>query len=225
MTVSDAELKRRGWTKPHPRPTTVDSTAGIDKGWDYNPGRAAWGRKITEQLMGRRIIGEWKDDLGRGPKEFKRPGKTDIRAPAKPLLKPARDEKELRGNFRKAIGGDEATFKDPFGSFVNINQGLVDHIVKTKSQAEWSERSKYFSLIPDIIENPFEIWANFSTNDDTGQVSLRKKYIKGVDVGRGKRIVLIADMEDGMWTGLTFFEGENLKSLKQRRGLLVWPRV
>lgn len=236
VSVSPRELERNGWTvsdkapdsttRPVRDPATgkpVEVPKGIGLGWDYNPGRAAWGQQTTKQLADKMASGKIVDIDSRGPEDFNRSVKGDV-DPAKALpVGQTKSEKELRQVFRDAIGGEEKTFRDPLGELVNVNQGIVDHMLE-KPQSRLDGREQFFPLIPEVIEDPYEIWVGFARNESTGQVLVRKRYIKFIELDKKRTFGFIAEVKDGMWVGFDFFRG-NLRATKNlRKGLLIWGR-
>ena len=121
--------------------------------------------------------------------------------------------------MRSAIGGDEATFVDPMGSRVNVNQSIVDHILEDAAKRH-DGREQYFPLIPEAIEKPAEIWVGFSASKETGRVWVRRRYTKMVSTPKGRTIGIVADLDGGRWAGLTFFRGRTPARL--RTGLRIY---
>lgn len=209
------------WTNPHTGEVT-EVPVGIDPGWDYNPGHAAWGERTSKGLIDRASSGKWEDIDPWLPSAYKRPAKIALDAARASIGSKARSAEALRKSLSDAIGGDEAFFKSPFGETVCINQALVDHMLEKPGRIDG--RQAYFPFIPELIEDPYEIWVNFARNMETGQVAVRERYIKAIKTKKGQALFLTADVENGMWTGLTFFQRDIKKINKLRRGRLIYGR-
>ena len=128
------------------------------------------------------------------------------------------DEEGLRETLRTAIGGGEATFVDPLGNRVNVNQSIVDHILEVPRRHDG--REQYFPFIPEAIESPGEIWVGFPTSRETGRVWVRRRYISLVSTPKSRIIGLVADLDGGRWAGLTFFPSRTPAGL--RTGLRIY---
>jgi hypothetical protein len=194
---------------------------GVDPGWDYNPGEAAWGRNEALRLM--EGSGIWKDLESWGPSRYGRPEKIAVDEPeAKPWAPPDRAEQALREALRRAIGGDEVTFTDPANGNVMITQAIVDHMLAKPGRIDG--REAYFPLIPELVRDPFEIWINFARNEISGRVGVRKRYVKAVQLDRKTTLGLWAETMDGQWVSGDFFRGGITGAQNMRRGRLLWGR-
>ncbi len=192
-----------------------------DQGWSYSPGEATWGRPWLKEKMDKFASG-WEDVLPWGPDKYGRPEKVAVDRPKAEMGSLAKTEGELRAALRAAIGGDEAYFASPAGERILVNQGIVDHILERTQRSDG--RDAYFPFIPELIEDPFEIWVNFARNTRTGQYAVRERYVKAVMLGKEQTLGLVADTVDGMWTALTFYRG-NVRAINNlRRGRLLWGR-
>jgi len=197
---------------------------GVGLGWDYNVGEAAWGRPLAKALIDLQAGGKWSVFGDTTPRHRSR---IETAVPAdKTKTKPAkrtRSESDLRDTLRAAIGGAQAAIEDPRGEVVQVNQALVDHMLEDKSRLDGRER--YFPFIRETIENPFEIWVSFARNELTGKVGIRRRYIKRINLPLRQSLVLVGEVSQGFWTGLTFFQRDPNKPLDTfRRGHLVWSR-
>ena len=232
VQLSERDLRRRGWrvTEPGPEvrlrsvtlntpdgPATIEVPEGIDPGWGHNPGLAAQGYgQQRVALAGHE--GRWNPLIA--PSQVARAGGTLEPVPPRAVLGPVAQEAEgerMRDLLRRAIGDDEVVFADPAGGQVRVGPALADHVA-----ARPDGRERFFSLIPELIEDPQEIWAGFVINDQTGQVAVRRRYVKLLQLDRTRTIGLIADADNGSWSGLTFFRG-NPRAMNQLRwGLPVY---
>ena len=196
---------------------------GIDPGWAYNPGESSWGRPVSKRLIDEQAGGRWIDFDQRGPSVFKRPAQVPVLETPSALGPRARTIPQLRQGLRDAIGGDAATYTDPAGEMIQINQAVVDHILE-RPENRWDGREAYFPLIPDLVRDPYEIWINFAKNELTGQVAVRKKYIKAVQVDKKHVIGLVGESVNGFWTGFNFFRGGVTGANNLRKGRLLWGK-
>jgi hypothetical protein len=199
-------------------PVSVRAPQGIDTGFGYNVGEAAWGR--GEQALAMEAHGPWQGLHAPGGNVPADPGRLAVTTPAAKLGKRASDEAGLRAALRSAIGGDEAILTDPAGERVLVGQALVDHMVADASRMDG--REAFFPLIPELIEKPAEIWVGFARSEVSGRVDLRRRYVRLFDLGRSQTVGLVADLDGNVWSGLTFFRGQvrNLQNL--RMGLRVF---
>ncbi|MBU2532258.1 MAG: minor capsid protein [Alphaproteobacteria bacterium] len=242
QSLSEADLKRLGLkvTPDSSLPKGVQKTTirtpegdkeietpeGIAPGWNYNPGAGAFGRGPNALAIARH--GDRFDALE---------GKSSMRATAGPLEpQPPRAgvgpdpavrpdgtpyERALQRAFRNAFGGDEAIYSDPLGNRVSITQAVTDHLLANPKPANVN-RSKYWPLVRELIEEPQEIWVGFSRHEPSGRVYLRRRYVKLFDLGtdeegKARVIALVADEEAGQWQAVTVFAGRPRDQLNTLR--------
>jgi hypothetical protein len=72
-------------------------------------------------------------------------------------------------------------------------------------------------------EDPYEIWVGFARNELTGKVLLRRRYVKGIQIKKGKYAGLVFDAIGGQWLSYNAFVG-NSPSAGMRAGKLLWGR-
>ena len=205
-------------------PRTVEGRQGIDTGFDYNVGIAAWGTKKHQD-----VILEHNGFVDFNPPAGNIPNRVEPLQVVEPLgrlgqrlsnIDVTDQDAELRKLFRDAFGGDERIFTDPAGDRVAITQGLVDHMLDSPSRIDG--REALWPLIPELIEQPQEIWAGFATDPETKRVHLRRRYVKLLQLDRKRAIGLIADVQDGYYQAVTFFRGKQNALPRLRRGLRVF---
>lgn len=225
--LSDRDLARRG-IEPSGRapasplvdrtvntpdgPATVRVPDGIDAGFNYNVGEAAFGR--GRQLVRMEAHGKFEALAAPGAPRQAVP-KLEPVAPRAAPGSTARTEPALRAALRDAIGGDEAVFVDPTGARVQVGQAVVDHLVGAASRRDG--REVFFPMIPELIEAPAEIWIGFARSVESGRVLLRRRYVKVIRTEKNRALALVADADGGVWSGFTFFRGrprslDNLRS-------------
>ncbi|QPJ61693.1 MAG: hypothetical protein G3M70_07250 [Candidatus Nitronauta litoralis] len=197
--------------------------SGIGKFWDYNPGRAAWGQVETKRLADGAATAKWKSLDDRGPDDWDRSAVVPVDAVKKSEGPHAKKTGDVRTLLRDAVGGDDVTFKDPYGDFVNVNQGIADHILEAPDKRV-DGRERFFPMIQETIEDPYEIWVQFARNESTGKVELRKRYAKMVHLDKKRTLGLIAQVHNGKWIGFDFFRGSKSAMKRLRAGMLIWGR-
>lgn len=233
--LSESDLEHYGYEKSDKAPpveieprqvntptgeVTVQVPKGIDTGFGYNVGEAAWGRGTElAKLEGH---GPFEPLYAPGGSRPADPGPLPVEATSTRPGRRARDESELRQALRSAIGGDEKVFADPTGERVHVSQALVDHMLQGVLRRDG--REVFFPFIPELIEDPAEIWVGFARDRDTGRVALRRRYAKLVDLGKNRTLGFVADVDGGEWSGLTFYPGEPKDLKKLRWGLRVFGK-
>lgn len=242
QSLSERDLKRYGFkvteTPPpiemEPREINTSSgkvviqvPKGIDPGFAYNPGKAGFGGAGGPGGLAQVKHGDqWPRLVAPGEPD-------DITLPPLPIDKPiARPLPEQRGiseemvrrALRASLGGrDEAVLVDPASGRVLVGQSLLDHIFQRPVE-RLDGRERYFPLIPELIENPAEIWLGWTVDPATGRVTLRRRYVKLVTTEGGGSLGLVADADGGMYSGLTFYFGKISPRAGLRWGLLVYRR-
>lgn len=202
---------------------TVRVPEGIDPGWAYNVGETAWGRSEALRLM--EDTGPWRALDDWGPERYGLPKKLPIDRPDVEIGSrvPKGDESGLRSALREAIGADEVAITDPIGDIVLVGQAIVDHIL-LDPENRWDGREAYFPLIRELIEKPAEIWVGFAQSEMSGRVSVRKRYVKFVEIPGKKVLGTWAEIENGMWVAEDFFRGEWSGAKRLRIGRLLFVR-
>jgi hypothetical protein len=249
-SLSDADLRRLGkagpdeapddgeyeWTDPRTN-VSVKVPVGIDPGFAYNPGMAAFGRAEQKRLIDEAALATW-EDIG-SPFVADRPA--DL--PEIPVDTPVAnvgpriqrgDEQGLRAALRDAIGEDSVTMIDPLGGGVAVGQAIADHLVNFPPRWEPS-RTAFLPFIRELIEQPYEIWVTFARSKESGAIKLRRRYVKRIaPAGRG--LGLVADVVNnvlvggwpivpaGRWGAVTTFDGSNVAVGQLRRGYLMYRR-
>lgn len=233
--LSERDLERFGYQRSDDSPpvdmearqvntpngsASVRAPAGIDTGFGYNPGKAAWGQAQQRTIAASH--GPWRPLSSPGGARPAGPDDLPVAQARAELGERAGDgdRTELRRLLSRAIGGDERTFRDPTGERILVNQGLVDHLVEDAGRQDG--REAFFPLIPELLESPQEIWVGFAEAEDTSRVALRRRYVRLVDLGRNRTVALVADSEQGHWQALTFFRGDERAVKRLRSGLRVY---
>lgn len=208
------------WTNPDTG-EVLKIPNGIDPGWAYNPGEAAWGR--TQALRLSEDEGPWKDLDLRGPEFYGRPAKIPVEeAKASPWHPKDKSEGSLRQALSRVIGGEERAFVDPAGETVMVTQAIVDHMLEKPSRIDG--REAFFPLIPELIEDPYEIWIGFTKSARSGRVAIRKRYVKAVRIGKNRVLGLWAEVMNGQWVSKDFFRGGLTGAGRLRIGRLLYGK-
>ncbi len=235
FALSDRDLRKLGKDGPDTAPddgtyewtdrngVVHDVPRGIDPGWDYNVGEAAWGRPLSAQAMDdwRSEGAEAWESLTEGNwQSAGRPQEIpfdDPQAPAGPPLTTGQAELLLR----KALGGEEKVFSFSEGDF------RYDTLVNAASLAAHvpADRTPYLPFLTETLTDPFEVWQSFERHKGTGKVVLRQRVVKGIAAEGGKGMLVVANAARGVLEGWTFVPIRNVSYLNdQRRGQLVWKR-
>lgn len=211
------------WTNPDTG-EVLKIPNGIDPGWAYNPGEAAWGRKISKDAMD-----AWR---ARGARAWERltPGSWETegrpeRVAADPAIAQAGAKLTTVSAARKAIetvlGGDERIFSFETSGFrysVLIN-------AETLSRHIDLDRSPFIPLLPETLEDPYEVWLSFERHKGTGQVVLRQRIVKAVHLDKKRVMIVVAQSKNGIMEAWTVIPTSDLKYVnRQREGRLIWAR-
>ena len=116
------------------------------------------------------------------------------------------------------FGGPEAIIKGPDGAGVLLSAEILAR--------HHPERSPYYSLLPELIAKPYEIWVSLDEHIATGRVELRKRYVRLQSLDREKRgIFFVAQATKGQLVAWTLVPVDDLRRLNgQRTGKLLWAR-
>lgn len=209
-----AEAAKAGLGKAPPSPIDpkTGEPVGIDKGWGYNVGEAAFGKSWVQESGEFRELGPWrKEQYPSLPQKL-----TGETPPVELGPRISGDKDALRAAVPEGI------YRDKLGDYVNVTEVLADHILGTPD-LRWDGREQYFPLIPDIIENPQEVWVGFIQYTDSGRVALRKRYVKAYDVGKGRIVGVLADTVKGQMTAFDMLRSKDMTGGRLRSGRLVYP--
>ena len=198
--------------------------AGIDPGWDYNPGEAAWGRKISKDMMD-----AWRAQGARAwevltPGDWETAGRPETLAVDRPKAKAGpslRTVPAIRRALVDVLGGEEKIFSFQSGGF------RYDILVNAASLAGHigSGRSAFLPFLPELLEDPYEVWLAFERHKGTGRTVLRQRTIKAVRLDKDRGLLLVAQSSKGVMEAWTMVPTSDFKYLnRQRRGKLIWAR-
>jgi len=216
------KIDAEGNPRPDEAPTPPESTKGIDKGWDHNPGEAAQGRPLAPE-EGRPV--PMPDRFG--PRDYPWvPARLDpVPAPVPLGIGGAASLDEMKAGLPKG------TYADPIGNRVTVDDRVVEHIGFEATRDDG--RDRYFPLIPDLIQEPQEIWVSFVRRPN-GKVALRWRYAKLYQLPGVRRMLgLVAELMQGELVdvvplgleAMTLFRLDNQSNAgRLRRGWLAWPK-
>lgn len=236
VSHSASELEREGlrvterapddgtyeWTNPDTG-EVISVPNGIDPGWAYNPGRAAWGSELSDKAMaGWKAKGAaaWKPLTPGNWQSEGRPARIPV-DPARARLDRTIGEGDLPRRLSQILGGEEKIYSFQAGEF------RYDVLVNAKSLARHIDpaRAAYLPLLPETLEDPFEVWQSFEQHQGTGRIVLRHRIIKSIDTGEAEGMIAVTNAVDGMMEAWTVVPTSDLKYLNdQRRGRLIWNR-
>ena len=197
---------------------------GIDPGWDYSVGAAAWGQRLSDKAMS-----GWKAQGGKawerltfgGFESIGRPDRIPVDVPIAVEGKHVRDKAELVSKIKDIIGGEEKIFTYSGGGFTYSM--VVNAEILARHLA--LNRAPYIPFLPEVIEQPFEIWQSFERHKGTGKVELRHRFVKAVRLSKDQHLLVSVQAVDGRMEAWTFFNSKDLKYYnRQRVGKLVWGR-
>jgi hypothetical protein len=203
-----------------PTPRTVQVPEGIDPGWAYNVGEAAWGRELCERAMAQYRAGgrdAWELLTPAGPERFGRPAQIPADRPSRGRGRRLRDEAGVQGALREILDGEERVYR-PGGLAVLVNaQALARHVDPN--------RGEFLPLLDDVLSDPFEVWLAFERHRGTGQVVMRSRVLKLFDLGRDRGVLVVANARRGLLEAWTVVPTSDLRYLqRQRRGMLLYGR-
>ncbi len=227
FALSDRDLAKQGKEGPDDAPASpVDprtgEPVGIDKGWGYNVGEAAWGAPIAEEAMAAwraqgakayepLTAGNW-EDAGR-------PEKVPLDAPQAAVFGERLSTREqLHALARNILGGEDHVFSFQSGTY------RYDTLVNAEVLSRHIDpsRSPFLPFITETMTDPYEVWLSFERHKGTGKVVLRQRIVKGLDLGDGKNIIVVANSSGGALEAWTVIPTSSVKyANEQRRGWLV----
>lgn len=197
---------------------------GIDPGWDYNVGEAAWGKQLSEETMTawraektnayqKLTAGSWKT--------YGRPLTLPADMPKAKEGNKLKDIEAVKADLTKILGGDEKIF-----SFQN-KDFRYDVLVNAETLARHMglERSIFLPFITEIMEDPYEVWLSFEKHKGTGKVFLRQRIIKALKTGKDRGLLVVAQSKNGIMEAWTMIQTTDMKYINnQRNGKLIWAK-
>jgi SPP1 gp7 family putative phage head morphogenesis protein len=207
------------------RPTTIQVPEGIDVGFDYNVGQAAWGGKKQENEFALRQPEDWQvlTRFGQAKATPSDPG--PLPAPVKPAAKlaPAFERTAdvstaFLDRVRAVLGGSERIFQDATGERVLVTEGIAKHYAARYARGRRDGRERFLTFLPETLEKPQEIWMGFEVNQ-RGLVRLRRRYLRVIEVeldGVPVLLTAVIDTRGAQMTAITFFRADDEAYLSNR---------
>lgn len=212
---------------------------GIDEGWDYAPGASVvdhlrpFTPQFVEQLPPHTIIITQGDIAGSVNPPFPKPRYF----PPELLLPDGKDEDFYLSAFFAAFDlplGGSKIITDPTGERMVINLLLFENHKRKKSKLfKDGKRHIFIRMLAETILRPQEIWETAVRMDDTGELSIRRRFIVRWDVGGeehfGLSVFEFLRGNNGVWTGVTAFSPRDSREKStwayiqdQRQSVLKW---
>lgn len=204
---------------------------GIDPGWGYNPGKAAWGEQQSKEIWeawqasGVQTWERLPGSAGGNWESTGRPREIPVDTPKARFGPTASTEAEVVAQLRDLLGGEQAVFEfAPAVAAPGLSYDLVVNAEVLGSHIN-PARAPYLPFLRETIENPFEVWTNFERNRLTGQVRLSTRFIKRMDLRGKKGMLLVAQANKGCLEAWTVIPASSKNYLQdQRIGRLLWGR-
>lgn len=207
--VSAGQMRRNGWKEAE---GVVTSPGDIPEEWAYNVGRASRVSRRPEKA-------EWEPLISsRTWATYKRPEAVPMDGAKASPGKAVANREEMRAAVRRMLGGAGRAFTGPDGLTVGISAASLGEHLKP-------DRGPLVPLIPEIIEEPFEIWLMPYRDKRTGRVELRRHYVKAFALGKGVYSWFVAEFCKGELVDVTAIASSRSREEQKRRaGILVWGR-
>ena len=193
---------------------------GIDPGWDYNVGEAAWGRFLADKAFKDYQGSAWTPLTRGGPADYGRPA---LLAPTQTNAKPG-ERLDSPGAavkiLKDLLQSEDKVFELKRGQFrypIHVNAEILGRHIKP-------DRSPFLPYLPELLTRPQEAWLSFQRHKTTGKVALRLTLIRVIqDAKKSKGISFIANAHAGHLESWTFIPISKPAALeKQRRGILIF---
>lgn len=230
--MSEATARRRGLqVGPAPVDGTYDYVnrrtgeviqvpKGIDPGFDYSVGEAAFGRRLSAEAMKEwqgKGAQQWESLTPGGWQNAGRPERMPLLPAPGQLASRLTTQPQVIAALRQQLGGEERVFSSPAGPVLVNAVTLGEHMAP--------DRAEYLPLLSDVIANPYEIWLTFERHRATGKIAIKARYITAYDLRDGRGLLAVFNVVKGMLVSWTLLPTSKLKYIeKERRGMLLWGR-
>ena len=162
------------------------------RGWTAGPGPGADDRAFSPRMRG------WTgaDRLGCAP---------DRVFPAHAGMDRSHHGRTGRNNrFPRACGDDPGSTRLPV-----VDSRPVDHLKSDK-------RERFLSWLPDLVQDPEEVWLVPMKRPSGRRVVFRPRYLKVYRYGRNRYLIFVTEFHRGVLVGFTFFETRSARYLETR---------
>ena len=199
---------------------------GIDTGFDYNVGQAAWGRKASpeEWKAFKAIPGKEWEPLNEGMtkggyQDYGRSEKVPADIPKARAGRDTKNRAEMADAVRRAIGANKEItiqLKDSTSLLIDVEE-LANHVDLS--------RGPFMPYLREVLEDPFEIWISFEKHKLSGKIVLRKRLVKVLDIPKQGKILVVANASRSRFMGWSFIPVRNDRRLNMERyGKLLYGR-
>jgi len=238
--VSRRELKAMGKSGPDTAPDLkmrteplntsagkieIEVPEGIDPGWGYRPGSAAT-LKIpdeTDALAAKQrgpntnlTAGDW-TTAGR-------PETPPLDPTSTPLWPRISNQDRLQRDLEQMLGGSSGALRLPTGHAVVVRASNLSQHLLSGAQPH-PERTPFLALLPELLSDPYEIWANFERMPDGGGIVLRQRIIRAFDLTKRNNLLMVVQAQEGKFIDITFVPMSSYKDInKSRVGSLIYHR-
>ncbi len=199
---------------------------GIDPGWDYNPGKAAWGERLSKEAMdgwAKQGADAWERLSPGDASTFGRPARLPLDTPSAPLGPATNTAEDVEATLTDLMDGPERVYSletDGWRHDILVNAAtLARHVDPARGQ--------YLPLLLEALTDPYEVWLSFERHRGTGRVEIRQRVVKAVapPSGKDRGLLVVAQAIGGMLEAWTMLPVRQLAYLnRQRVGRLVYGR-
>lgn len=215
LSVSKSPKIRRVERRLGDRITRVPQ--GIDPGWDYNVGEAAWGRFLAEKAFKDYQGSAWVPLTRGGPADYGRP---EFLAPTRTKVKPG-ERLDRHGAavkvLKNLLQSEDKVFELQRGKFrypIHVNAQILGEHINLN-------RTPFLPYLPELLTRPQEAWLTFEKHKTTKKIALRLRLIRVVQADKKRGMVLVANAHAGHLESWTFIPMSKPAEVeKQRRGIL-----
>lgn len=193
---------------------------GIDPGWDYNVGEAAWGR--WDPVLEDRRLKPLPFFHERDWRTYGLPERLET-PPARLTEMSVVSGREGAVAVLRRVLRDREVLEAPRGLRVHVEpESLAMHLERKGALG----RLIYAELLPEIIERPQEVWVQFF-QDPRGRVVLRTFFLRAYTIGAQQKqrvLLFIGESEKGQLRNVTFIPmRQNWRRIndRYRKGLLL----
>ena len=201
-------LKEEGVRVKEQRPTSPESTRGIDEGWNHNAGEAEAGNELLKQVYKQPKYfteeqqGLWSGELE--PLKLEAVNKKHLY----PLKGPLESNQEFKMAMDKALGAENG-----FKQFeVKTRNFTYAYAVDTKYFTDHLriDRSRFANMIAETIKDPQEIRAVF-LKSPTGKVAVRHYFYSKFkdEFGNDKYVKVVFDANQARFASYTAMPQKN----------------
>ncbi|NJK43492.1 MAG: minor capsid protein [Pleurocapsa sp. SU_196_0] len=233
VTFSAEQARARGITSTAPQVNALE-------GFGDEPRADEWGKSFAKGIATKANVPTKPVPLmdnPRTPADYGRPEEIPSVPTDAKLIPTIRaiggDLETWKAELRRAWGGSSLTVRDPLGRAVLLDDAFLGHLYKPQSDGIPGDgREHFLTLMPDLIGDPFEIWAMPVRLADGSRV-FRLRYIKRYQRtnSRGESkdsdILLVGEfIRNTSVQGYTLVATSSGKYLeKQRSGLLLYGKL